>query len=98
MNEPNPTTDPFGARVAALLQAAVAGLDPADTAERMAWCRAHNAHGVRMHRDESDDVLEFRWGGRTLAMVRAADLADPDAELAAEFVAEDVPDTVPDDL
>jgi len=89
--------DQTTARVRAILTEAIAGLDPADLNERIAWCREHNQHGVRMHTTADDDLLEFRWGGRRLALVRADDLADPDAVLRAEFVADDVPDTVPDD-
>lgn len=85
----------FLSRIKALLTAAVANLDPTDRDERVAYCRDHDEHGVRMHVDPADDVLEFRWGGRTLAMVNAADLAGT-APLRAEFVASDLPDSVPE--
>jgi hypothetical protein len=49
--------------VRSLLTHAVAGLDPADRAERMAWCRRHQQHGVTMHTDNNDDLVELRWGG-----------------------------------
>ncbi len=87
-------SDMFTTRVRAILTTAVGALDPQDRAERIAWCVENNQHGVRMF-PGTDGVLEFRWGGRKLAMVRAADL-DSDTPLQAGFVTE-VPDTVPDD-
>lgn len=78
-------------RVRELVEIAVAALDPFDRDERIAYCREHDQHGVRMFPD-SDGLLEFRWGGRRLAMVRAADL-DSDAPLQAEFQCE-IPDTI----
>lgn len=81
-----------------MLTAAVAGLDPEDVAERIAWCRANGQHGVRMHTSDQDDLLDFRWGGRTLAMVHRDVLSeDEDGVVVAEFVASEVPDVVPDD-
>jgi hypothetical protein len=85
----------FHTRVQALLSHAVAGLDDDDRAERIAWCQAHDAHGVRMYPPTDDDVIEFRWGGRTLAMIHK-DVLDTDEPIRrAEFIA-DVPDTLPD--
>lgn len=78
------------ARVRELIANATANLDPQDRAERIAWCREHDQHGTRMHVDP-DGLLEFTWGGKRLALVRAADL-DSDVPLQAEFVG-DVPDT-----
>ena len=89
------TDDPLNDRVRLLLTHAVAALDPADRAERIAWCQDNDAHGIRMFPGD-DGLLEFRWGGRRLALVAAADLADG-APLAADFVADTLPDTVPDD-
>ncbi|QIV83048.1 hypothetical protein [Mycolicibacterium frederiksbergense] len=80
------------ARVRALLESATASLDPADRAERIAWCREHDQHGVRM-RTDPDGLLEFVWGGRPLALVRAADL-DSDVPLRGEFVPTEIPDTL----
>lgn len=80
-------------RVRTLIAAAVAGLDPADRAERIAQCRARDEHGVRMIPGD-DGVIELRWGGRRLALVAAADLFS-DEPLAAEFTT-DAPDTVPE--
>lgn len=91
MTEDNALAD----RLKTLLQHAVAGLDPVDRAERIAWCREHDQHGVRMHTDP-DGVLEFRWGGRALALIRAVDL-DSDVPLQGEFQSNEVPDTVPDE-
>lgn len=89
-------TDQTTFRVRAILTEAVASLDPADLNERIAWCREHNQHGVRMHTNADDDLLEFRWGGRTLAMVHR-DVLTGDGPIRAEFIAETpVPDTVPD--
>lgn len=87
------TDDRFTHRMQALIANAINGLDPADREERIAYCRDHGAHGVRMFPDP-DGVLELRWGGRTLAMVRAEDLASGEP-LRAEFVGE-IPSTVPD--
>lgn len=83
------------ARVRALIESATASLDPADRDARIAWCREHDQHGVRVHTDP-DGLLEFVWGGRRLALVRAADL-DSDVPLQGEFQSNDVPDTVPDE-
>jgi hypothetical protein len=86
--------DDFAVRVSTLIAAATANLDPQDRAERIAWCRENNAHGVRMFTDP-DGVIELRWGNRRLAMVRASDL-ETGVPLRAEFVG-DVPDAVPDE-
>ncbi|QZT62128.1 hypothetical protein [Mycolicibacterium austroafricanum] len=82
----------LAARVKAVLEHAVAGLDPADREERIAWCREHDQHGVRMHTDP-DGLLEFQWGGRMLAMVRADDLVG-DEPLRAVAVNAEIPDTL----
>lgn len=89
-----PTDDHVPARVQLLLTHAVASLDAEDRDARIAYCREHDEHGVRMHTAD-DGLLEFAWGGRRLALVRAADLAG-EQPLQPEFVAE-VPDTLPDD-
>lgn len=83
-------------RVRDVLANAVAGLDPQDRANRAAWCREHDAHGVRMHFANDDDLIEFRWGGKSLAMISRADLLSNEP-LQLQFVAEDAPDTVPAD-
>ena len=85
----------FQSRVQALLADSVARLDPADRDERIAYCREHNEHGVRMHPSTDDDLLEFRWGGKQLALVHRDVLLD-DGPFRAEFIA-DTPDAVPDD-
>ncbi|AKN17472.1 hypothetical protein MHAE_04390 [Mycobacterium haemophilum DSM 44634] len=84
--------DERAGRIRALLTQAVANLDPADRDQRIAFCREHNQHGVRMHLSKEDDLIEFRWGGRTLAMVHR-DHLDSDAPLHAEFIITDLPDT-----
>lgn len=91
MSTPQPDT--FTARFAALVAQAVAGLDPDDRAERIAYCRANDAHGVRTHTG-TDGLIEITWGGRKLALVAAADL-EAGVALEAEFIAEEAPDTVP---
>jgi hypothetical protein len=89
-------TDEFNTRMQALLADTVARLDPADRAERIAYCEAHNEHGITIHLDDNDDVLEFRWGGRTLAMVHRDVLLD-DGPIHVEFNT-DVPDAPPDGM
>lgn len=86
----------FDARVQALLSHAVAGLDPQDRAERIAWCRAHDELGVRMHLSEADDLLEFRWGGRTLCLIHRDVLDNSDGPIRAELINE-LPDQIPAD-
>jgi hypothetical protein len=76
-----------------ILHHAVAGLDPADRDERIAYCRAHDEHGVRMHLATDDDLIEFTWGGRTLAMVHRDVLLDDQPLPRPEFIAA-LPDTV----
>ncbi len=90
-----PTVEHVLTRVRDLLADAVARLDPQDHAERVAYCRRSGQHGIRMHFDEGDDLVEFRWGGRRLVLLPRALLLN-DQPLRAEFIAE-VPDTVPDD-
>ena len=48
-----------------------------------------------MHPSTDDDLLEFRWGGKQLALVHRDVLLD-DGPFRAEFIA-DTPDAVPDD-
>lgn len=76
-------------RIQAILTQAVAGLDPIDREERIAWCRANDAHGVRMQLD--GDLRIFNWGGRVLAIVHENVLFSGEP-FRAEFVA-----AVPDD-
>lgn len=86
------TFDP--ARISALIHDAVSRLDAADFAERVAYCRKHNRHGVRLlpADDAGDDVLELWWGGRKLAALGPGVLdADP-GPVAVTHVS-DVPDT-----
>lgn len=64
------TDDPMHNKVQILLAHAVAGLHPTDLAERVDYCREHNQHGIRLHPSPDDDLLEFRWGGKTLCMIR----------------------------
>jgi hypothetical protein len=94
MNVTTPFDDELQAeRTRLLIEQAVAGLDAADVAERRAWCEEHNEFGVRMF-PAGGDELEFRWGGRLLAVIRQSDLVSEEP-LRGEFVPE-VPDTVPD--
>lgn len=79
-------------RTRLILELALAGLDPADREDRIAWCRANDQHGVRMERD--GDLHIFTWGGRVLAMVQQdVLLLDDDVPFGTTFVGE-----VPDDL
>jgi hypothetical protein len=48
-----------------------------------------------MFDDPNDDLLEFKWGGRTLVIVERAVLLS-DEPFRTEFIA-DAPDTVPDE-
>ncbi len=88
----NMNDEQLGSRVRALLAHAVVGLDVADQAERVAYCVEHDEHGIRMHRADDDDLIEFRWVGRPLAMVRRQDLTT-DTPLTAEYITE-VPNTI----
>jgi hypothetical protein len=85
----------FNRKVQQLLTEAIEGLDPADRAERIAYCREHDEHGARAVRD--GDGVEFSWGGRLLAVVEAELLTDDELELPAGQRIEGVPDTVPEE-
>lgn len=80
-------------RTALLLRAAVAGLDPTDRAERINHCRTTGQHGIRSHTDQHG-VIEFRWGGRLLAVIHT-DLLDSDHPIGAHFTPSEVPDHLP---
>ena len=82
-------------RVFNLIGAAIDGLSDVDVAERIAYCETHDARGVRMYRDSDDDVVELRWGGRPLVVIRS-DALFSDEPLKGVFVPA-VPDT-PEDL
>lgn len=83
----------FGQRVRALLEFAVAALTPDDYATRVTFCRDHNQHGIRMHPGD-DGLIEFTWGGRRLAMVRA-DSFDNDRPMQFGLVNDQPTDIVP---
>jgi hypothetical protein len=87
------TPDPLPARVHTLLTDALARLDPADRAERISHCQATGEHGVRMHLTEDDDLLEFKWGGKRLAMIPRDVLLDDEPLPQPTFIA-DLPDTL----
>ena len=92
----NPTDindDQLAGRVQALLTHAVENLDPADRAERISWCQQNDQHGIRMHLSEDDELLEFRWGNRPLAMIRRQDLLG-DTPVRVEYIDTDIPDTL----
>ncbi|MGY2702212.1 hypothetical protein [Nocardioides sp. HB32] len=82
-------------KLSRLLAEAVEGLDPADRAERIAWCQETGQHGVSGVRE--GESIVFMWGGRTLAVVEGALLADDELELPPGQRIAGVPDTVPDD-
>lgn len=88
--------DPLPGRVRALLADAIDRLDAEDRAERVAYCQASGEHGVRMHRDDGDDIIEFRWARRPLALVPVSVLLDNEPLPTPGFIAEP-PNTVPDD-
>jgi len=83
----------FGQRVRALLEHAVASLSPDDYTARVTYCRDNNCHGIRMHPGD-DGLLEFRWGGRRLAMVHA-DTLNNDRPVQFGFVNDQPTDIVP---
>lgn len=84
-------------RVREVLAHALASLPPDDQAARIAWCQENNAHGVRMFVDEDDDIIEFRWGGRRLAVMRR-DVLTNDEPVHFEMAPDEpVPDTLPED-
>ncbi|OBJ90903.1 hypothetical protein [Mycobacterium asiaticum] len=87
MNTPDDLTP--SERIQAILTQAVAGLDPIDREERIAWCQANDEHGVRMQLD--GDLRIFNWGGRVLAMVHQ-DVLLGTGPIEASFVP-----AVPDD-
>ncbi len=80
----------FSARTAAILAHAVNNLSAEQKAERAAWCEANNIYGIRMHIDENDSMREFRWGGKTLALVEMDALTD-DGPIEFDRIA-DLPD------
>ncbi len=84
-------------RIRAIIDRAVRALDPIDRAQRVAYCQAHNEHGVRAHMSDQDDLIELWWGGRLLAMVSIEALFG-DGPVEETFVSLGVPDTVPDDF
>lgn len=92
----DPSSEHILGKVRDLLVDAVSRLDPQDHAERVAYCEESGQHGVRMHFDAGDDLVEFRWGGRRLALLPRSILLDDQPLPPAEFIAE-VPDSVPDD-
>jgi hypothetical protein len=96
MTEPTPDNDPLPARVRELLTDAVNRLDRRDYAERVSFCQATGQHGTRMHLTPDDDLIEFRWGGRTLAMIPRSVLFDDQPLPEPQFIA-DTPDTLPAD-
>lgn len=91
------TDSQIGQRIRALLEAATAALTPEDYAARIAYCQEHNRPHTTMHLNPDDDLIEFRWGGRRLAMVHRATL-DNDRPMRFGLVNDQpTPDTVPDD-
>lgn len=89
-----PTAEYILTRVRDLLVDAVSRLDPQDHAERVAHCEESGQHGIRMHFTDGDDLVEFRWGGRRLALLPRGVLLDDRPLPPAQFIA-DTPDTIP---
>jgi len=83
-------------KVREIITTATSRLDPDDYNARIAWCRQHDQHGVRLHLDPNDDILEFRWGGRTLAMVPRAILQSDEPLPEPRYITA-TPDTIPDE-
>lgn len=80
-------------RVRDVINDAIARLTAEDRERRIAYCREHDQHGVRMHLTEGDDLIEFRWGGKSLAIIPRELLLDDGPLPVPELVAE-VPDTI----
>lgn len=97
VSEPNEIpTETLLLRVRDLLADAMSRLDRRDYAERVGYCQDTGEHGVRMHLNPDDSVIEFRWGGRPLAMIPRDVLLDEQPLPEPQFIAE-TPDTVPDE-
>jgi hypothetical protein len=80
-------------KVQTLLNDAITGLDRQDLAERIAWCIQNGVHGATMHPE--DGVIEFKFGGRRLALVPVDALCgdgplDVTLEVEREFVPDDI--------
>jgi hypothetical protein len=88
-------SESFNEKVRQVIAEAIAGLDPDDRAERIAYCREHDEHGVRA-KVEGEGV-EFTWGGKLLAVVERALLTNDDLEMVAGQRIEPVPDTIPEE-
>jgi hypothetical protein len=82
-------------KVRKLIADAWARLSPEDRAERVAYDIEHGIPGVTMH--PSVGELEFRRGGRTLAVASLDVLTGEEPLPEGDFISE-LPDTVPDDL
>jgi hypothetical protein len=78
-------------KVKQLLADADNALDPQDKIERIAWCREHDAHGVRMFPNDDDGTIEFRWGNRRLALVHGDVLCgDGPLNVERQFIPDDL--------
>lgn len=84
----------FAERVQYIISSSIAGLDEEDRAERIAYCRRNDLHGVTCFEDAGD--LRLEWGGRPLAVVPRS-VFDDEALHGPPPVAVFTPD-VPDDL
>ncbi|MDC8981246.1 hypothetical protein [Mycobacterium marinum] len=97
MNTSSNGDDQVAERVRELLRHAVAALTPNDYTARVTHCRDHNEHGIRMHFD-GDDLIEFRWGGRRLALCHRNTLLNDNGPFQFELVNDQpIPDTIPDE-
>lgn len=88
------TPDHVLLRVRDVITDATARLTPEDREHRIAYCIEHDQHGVRMHLTEGDDLIEFRWGGKSLALVPRELLFD-DGPLPVPDMDAELPDTIP---
>lgn len=80
----------FWTRVADILEASVDGLAETDRLARIEYCQRTGEHGIRAFDD--GDAVEFKWGGRPLAVVDR-DVFVPGAEVAGAWIP-----SAPDDL
>ncbi|GAA1786235.1 hypothetical protein [Actinomadura chokoriensis] len=85
---------PFEIKLRTIITASIVGLSDTDRTERIAWCRSTGQHGVTMF--DEGDMIRLDWGGRTLAAVERAILADDSTELPPPLAVPEVPDDARD--
>lgn len=80
-------------RINRIIKDTIAALPPETVAQRIAYCRANNRHGVDIQFD--GDRVILHWAGEMLAEIPHSALIDPDAE--PELAGLIDPDDTPDD-